>query len=365
MTPRYAFLMRSLSLCLLAWLVAQPSVAQLTTPVVSSYASVSERVGLTDIKITYGRPAVNGRQIWGGVVPYGLSAPFPNFGSGNPFPWRAGANENTTISFSDNVLIEGKPLAAGMYSLHMIPTETNWTVIFSRNATSWGSFFYDQREDALRVQVTPQAAPFEERLSYRFTGHDGNGKVVVALNWAELQVPIRVEIDNLHETVIAHMRKELRNTAGFTWQGWAQAAGYGLQNNTHHEQALAWADQALQRNRSFQTLNLKAGLLAQTGDAAGAEALKTEAVAFANEAELNAYGYQLMGQNRTEEAFNIFKLNVERHPASWNVHDSLAEAYLAKGDKKNARKLYQKALDMLPQADQVNRARVQGILSGM
>ena len=129
-----------LVLLLTAWLALEPAMAQVRTPVSSPYAKVYEEVGLTDIAIKYNRPGVKGRQIWGGVVPNGLSSPFPNFGSGNPFPWRAGANENTVISFEHDVLVEGQPLAAGSYGLHMIPSDDRWTIIFSENTASWGSF---------------------------------------------------------------------------------------------------------------------------------------------------------------------------------------------------------------------------------
>ena len=114
---------------------SQPT--ELNIPRVSQRGTVSQRIGLTDITITYHRPAVGGREIWGKTVPYGKV-------------WRAGANENTTITFSDDVSVEGKPLAAGTYGLHAIPDKDQWTVIFSKNSTSWGSFSYDEKEDALR-----------------------------------------------------------------------------------------------------------------------------------------------------------------------------------------------------------------------
>ena len=146
------------SLCgLSAVLASTPAFAQsapLKAPEPSPAATVTQTVGLTELKINYHRPAVGGRKIWGGLVPYGEV-------------WRAGANENTTITFSSPVKIGGKPLAAGTYGLHMIPTTKQWTVIFSNVSSAWGSFTYDEKEDALRVTVTPQPAEgFVERLSY-------------------------------------------------------------------------------------------------------------------------------------------------------------------------------------------------------
>src|SRR3954454_22868696 len=127
--------------------------ADLNLPDVSQMAVVKQRVGLTDIKVTYHRPLVNGRKIWGGLVPLGEV-------------WRAGANENTVVDFGDAVSIEGQPLPKGTYGLHMIPTPDTWTVIFSKMSTAWGSYSYDQKEDALRVTVKPRASEMEEALEY-------------------------------------------------------------------------------------------------------------------------------------------------------------------------------------------------------
>src|ERR1700751_2795340 len=131
----------------------QSIVAALPRP--SQHAEVVQRIGVTDITINYSRPLVNGRKVFGGLEAYGKV-------------WRAGANENTTIAFSDPVTIEGKPLDSGIYGLHMIPGENEWTVIFSKANASWGSFTYDQKEDALRVTVKPQASEFTEALTYEF-----------------------------------------------------------------------------------------------------------------------------------------------------------------------------------------------------
>ncbi|MFQ5569819.1 MAG: DUF2911 domain-containing protein [Rhodothermales bacterium] len=348
-----------------AWLAAEPVAAQVTTPVVSPYATVSEQLGLTDITIKYCRPGVKGRKIWGGVVPDGLASPFPGFGSGNPFPWRAGANENTTISFEHDVLIEGEKLHAGTYGLHMIPGEDEWVVVFSRNSTSWGSFFYDEAEDALRVTVAPEKGSFQERLVYEFMDQDDAGSATIALLWEEVKVPFKVAVDNYHEVVLASMRDELRSRGGFSWQGYAQAANFALQNNTNHEEALQWAETAIAQNKAFNTLSIKAGLLAQMGNIDEGIAVMDEAVPMATENQLNAYGYQLMAQNQMDKALEIFTLNVERHPDSWNPHDSLAECYANMGDTENARKYYQMALDKLPEGDTANKDRIEGVLADL
>ncbi len=180
---------------ILALLLALPShaVAQAAQVRPSLKAGVMQQLGAdTDITIGYSRPGVKGRKIWGALVPYGMT-PGNQHSKNQPFPWRAGANENTTIEFSKDVLIEGKPLAAGKYGLHMIPSEKEWTIIFSKNNSAWGSFSYKQEEDALRVTVTPVAAPFQEWLTYGF--EDLAGKSATAfLYWEQLKVPFKISL---------------------------------------------------------------------------------------------------------------------------------------------------------------------------
>lgn len=152
--------------------------------------SVSQKVGNTDIKIVYGSPSVKGRKIWGELVPYGMIP--GNQSSGNkPYPWRGGANENTTIEFNDDVMVEGGKLPKGKYGMHFIPSETTWVVIFSKNSSSWGSYKYNQDEDALRVTVTPAKAPFQEQLKYGFDDAAGSSATAY-LHWEELKVPFKI-----------------------------------------------------------------------------------------------------------------------------------------------------------------------------
>ena len=156
-------------------------------------ASVTQRLGTdTDITIDFSRPGIKGRKIWGELVPYGL-APGNKASNGKPFPWRAGANENTTIEFNKDLLVEGHRLAAGKYGIHMIPSEKDWVIIFSKKNAEWGSFSYDEKNDALRITVTPVKAPHEEWLNYGFD--DLNGTSATAyLHWAELKIPFKIEL---------------------------------------------------------------------------------------------------------------------------------------------------------------------------
>ncbi len=334
-----------LSVFLLSLAPGDPASAQgppLVLPEASPKASVSQTIGLTDISISYHRPAVNARKVWGGLVSYGEV-------------WRAGANENTVISFSTPVTVAGQKLAAGRYGLHMLPTEKDWTVIFSTQSNAWGSFGYDQKEDAARVSATPRVSSMEERLSYTFD--DPTDKAVtVSLNWEKLKVPIKVEVD-VAATVTANIREQMRGLPRFFWQGWNQAAAWCARNDTNLDEALTWVDRSIGIARNFTNLRTKATILEKKGDAKGAEKLREEASKVATEAELNQLGYQLLGQKKVDEAIETFQRNVTEHPKSWNVHDSLAEAYAAKGDKAKATASYRKALELT--TDEAQKERIQ------
>ena len=316
---------------------AQPT---LTLPQSSPKAKASQTVGLTDIVITYHRPAVNKRKVWGGLVPWNEV-------------WRAGANENTTIAFSSPVSVGGQKLAAGTYGLHMLPTEKDWTLAFSNMSAAWGSFSYDAKEDAARVTVSPQPADFEERLSYSFDDPTETS-VVCTLRWEKLKVPFKIEVDT-PQVVLASIRTELRGLPRFSWQGWNQAAAYCLRSNINLDEALEWSNRSIAMAETFQNLRVKAGLLERKGDAKTAQELRDKSLKIAAEVDLNAYGYQLLGEKKTDEAIAIFQRNVKEHPTSWNVYDSLAEACATKGDKKLAIENYTKALGMVASPDQKKR----------
>ena len=318
----------------------------LTLPQPSQAASASQRIGLTDIAITYHRPSVNKREVWGKLVPYGQV-------------WRAGANENTVITFSTPVTISGKTLPAGAYGLHMIPTEHEWTVIFNHESKAWGSFFYEQADDAARVTVTPVAAPFEEHLVYTFDDPTDSA-VVATLHWEKLSVPIRIEV-NTPAVVAASLHTELHGLQGFSWQRMAQAAEWCAKNNVNLEEASTWADQALAQQENFTTLNAKAAVVDRKGQSAAASELRTKALAAATEAELNQFGYTQLQSGKVDEAIATFRDNIKRHPESWNTYDSLGEALALKGQKTDAVTNYQKALGMTK--DPKQKDRINGILA--
>lgn len=338
------------ALCLIGLVGAHAADAQappLTMPQPSQGARIEQTVGLTEIGITYHRPRVRDREIWGALVPYDQV-------------WRAGANENTIFEVSTPVTIEGKPLAAGSYGLHMIPTATTWTIVFSGMDGNWGSFAYDPSEDVLRLDVTPEAAPQEEALAYTFDDPTAKS-VTVSLRWEKLRVPFRVEVDT-PEVVYRSLKKELRGLAQFFWQPWNQAAVYLVSNKIHLDDAMAWADRSIGIQKNFTNVYTKSRILAERGDIAAAKALVDESLPSASEAEVNTYGYQLLGVGNAADAVAIFRDNVERHPDSWNVYDSLAEGLLALEKKDEAVRNYEKALAMAPDGQ---KARIEGILAGL
>ena len=318
---------------------------QLTLPDVSQRATVSQLVGLSEVTVVYHRPVAKGRQVWGSLVPFGQV-------------WRAGANENTTIAFSTPVTVADREIPAGTYGLHVIPGEREWVFVLSNVSWAWGSFTYDAAEDAVRATVPAQDAPHAEVLTYTLDAPTADS-VAVTLHWGTRQASLPVKVKT-HDVVLASLRRELRGPAQFGWQGWNQAARYCLTNKVGLDEGLAWADRSLGIAANMTNLMTKAGLLEAKGEAAQAVALRERAMTLATEAEMNAYGYQLLGAGKVDEAIAAFARNVKDHPASWNVHDSLAEAYATRGDTSRAIELYTKARGLAP-ANQ--HARIDGELA--
>lgn len=321
----------------------------ITTPrPASPAAKVTQTIGISTVTVDYSRPSVKGREIWGALVPYGWNT--QGFGGGKEAPWRAGANENTVIEFSHAAKVEGKEVPAGKYGLFfVINKDDSGEVILSKDYRSWGSFWYDPARDQLRASIRLRTIPHTELLTYDFISLGKNSGELV-LNWEKKQFPVKIEFAT-DEIVMANAVEELKGPTGFSWQGYSSAANYAMQNKVNQEKALNWIDQAIAQNKNFTTLNVKAGLLRQLGKTAEADKLDKDAITIANEAELNQYGYQLLGGGKHDEAIKIFTLNTERHPESANCWDSLGEGYATKGDKENAIKNFKKALSMNPPAN--------------
>ena len=312
-------------------------------------AMVGERVGITDIAIHYDRPGVKKRegQIWGKLVPVGLAD--QGFGNTKLAPWRAGANENTTIEFSTAVSIEGKALAAGKYGFFIAYDPVECTLIFSKNNNSWGSFFYNPAENALEVKVKPIANDHAvEWLEYDFSNESENG-VTVNLRWENLIFPFRVEVD-LAGTQLASFRRELQTDKGFTWQSWAQAASWCAEHNTNLQQGLEWADSATSMNfggdRSFQAWSAKAQVLDRMGRSAEAVTDIKKVAAYGNRFEVHQFGMRLLGEKKYQDAFDIFKANYDNNPNEFISTFGMARGYAGLGDSKKATEYVQKAQKM-------------------
>jgi DUF2911 family protein/tetratricopeptide repeat protein len=314
----------------------------LDLPLQSQHAVVTQRIGITDITVNYHRPLVNSRQIWGKVVPYGEV-------------WRAGANENTTVTFADPVIIEGQPLDKGTYGLHMIPNENQWTVIFSKMSTAWGSFSYKQDEDALRVTVKPQAADFHEALTYDFDDVKPDS-TVVTLRWEKVAVPFKVavKVDDLLE---ASLHRQLRGLNQYYWESWDDVANYYLTNKTNLDEALKDEDKSIQTEERFDNLLNKSLILEAMGRKDDAATSRGKALEKASAQQLYFYGRQLQGEKKQDEAFALYRSNAKKFPDYWTSHVGLARVYSGQGDFDKAVKELQSALAGVP--DDANRTNLE------
>lgn len=325
-------------------------------------AVIGERIGLTDVTIHFDRPGVKGREgkIWGELVPVGFTD--PGFGSSKASPWRAGANENTTFEFSTDVKIEGQPLPAGKYGFFIAYAPSECTLIFSNNSTSWGHFFYNDKEDALRVKVKPQALDKSvEWLKYEFANQTEN-TATVSLQWEKLAIPFKIEVDYIKEQVES-FRRELRTEKGFLWESWDQAAQWCVQHNTNLEQALVWADTATSTTfggeKSFQAWSTKAQIQQKLGRNAEAAETMKKALPYGNMNQVHQYARQLLGLKFTKAAFDVFKQNYDKYPDQFTTVMGMMRAYAATGDNKKAMEFAEKALAMAPEGQ---KTYVQGIV---
>jgi tetratricopeptide (TPR) repeat protein len=322
------------------------AIGQVTTPrTPSPAATISQTIGISTVTVKYSRPKVNGREVWGKLVPYGWNV--QPFGLRNSAPWRAGANENTVLQLSHDAKIEGVSVPAGTYGLFfVINADDSGEVILSKESRSWGSFFYDPAQDQMRARIQVRSNSATELLTYDVVNLTKTSGELV-LNWEKKQFPVRMEFD-VDKIVMANAEQELKGTTGFNAQGPQSAANYALVNNVNQEQALKWIDQAIAANKSFTALRIKSGLLAQTGKKEEADKMMAEAMTVATEPEINNYGYQIMQRGDHDKAIEIFAMNTTRYPKSPNAWDSLGEAYATKGDKPNAIKNFKKALSLNP-----------------
>ena len=290
---------------------------QLNLPRDSQHAVVTQRIGITDVTVNYHRPLVKGRTIWGKIVPYGQV-------------WRAGANENTTITFTDPVSIEGKPLDKGTYGLHMIPNQDQWVVIFSKTNTAWGSFTYKESEDALRVTVKPQATDFHEALLYDIDQPTENSGVVT-MRWEKVAIPFKVSVD-VNPIVEASLQKQMRGLSQYTWDAWDDAANYLLAHKVNLDEALQYEDKSIQVEERFDNYMTKSQILDAQAKKDDAKTAHDKALALASPQQLHQYAFQLKGAKKDDEAYAVWKKNAKDHPDLWFTHSGMARVYSSQGD---------------------------------
>ena len=330
-------------------------------------ASVAQSIGPVRVTVDYSSPRVvrgdNDRRgkIWGELVPWGVSDLELN--GCKACPWRAGANENTTFTATHAVKVQGQALPAGTYGLHMIPGEEEWTIVFSKDAASWGSYWYDPKQDALRVTTRPGKSDYHEWLTYEFTERNPD-KATLVLKWEDLQVPLSIGVDDVNALWVDNMRTDLRGWAGFSWQSWQQAAAFCAQSNVNLAEGLTWAERAVSDpysggEENFQTLSTLSQLQALNGRAE--ESVKTFQKAVnhrtASPIQIHLAGRQLLAQGKKQEALQLFQLNARRYPNEWPVHVGLMRGYAAVGDNKKA--LQEARLAVAQAPDELNRKSLQ------
>ncbi|MDX1406743.1 MAG: DUF2911 domain-containing protein [Saprospiraceae bacterium] len=321
---------------------------------------VTQYIGtIAHVTVVYNSPDVDGRegQIWGQLVPYGMTQ--QGFGLNNPSPWRVGANENTVIKFSHDMEVEGKPIKAGKYGLHLVVEESgDWTWIFSHNHTAWGSYFYDESEDALRVQVTPGNAEFTEWLTFNFSDRQPDA-ATLEMRWENRRVPMRISVPNSVELYTETFAKELQGAAGFNHLNWAAAAGFLAQNNHNLDLALEWADYAMNGQfvgvKDMTTMQTKAQVLTRMGDMAAAQEIMMEAIRHpsATPFQIHGMGRQLIAQGMADKALEVFEYSHQRFEGAWPTNVGMARGLSAVGRYADALKYAQMAHDEAP--DQLNK----------
>lgn len=350
------------TICMLIW-SGMATAQQLTTPPSgdNQKSKVTQFIGPVEVSIAYSSPDVHGPngedrtgKIWGEVAHFGFID--QGFGTSKAAPWRAGANENTVFTVSHDVTIEGKLLKAGSYGLFLaVAKEGPYTWIFSKNSSSWGSYYYDAKEDALRVDVTPEDAPYKEWLTFGFEDRlPASAKAY--LRWEKKRIPFKIEVPNINEVYVSKMSEDLRGSVGFKQENLLTAAQFCAQNKTNMEEALNWVDLSVSNPfigvENFNTYQTRAALYRAMGKTTEANTQMDKAIKdpSATVQDIHQYGRSLLNNGQKEKAMEVFKFNAQK-----NAHDKftpnvgLARAYAAMNDKKNAIKHWELALKNIPE----------------
>lgn len=368
---------KNLQLVMALLCISAMAVAQISYPPSgdNQKSEVTQWIGLVRVTINYSSPDVHGPngedrkgKIWGELVHYGFID--QGFGTSKAAPWRAGANENTTISFSHDVKIGGKDVKAGKYGLFLeVEKEGPWTWILSKDASSWGSYFYNPDLDVARVQATPQESEYTEWLTYGFNDRQPNSTTAY-LQWETKRAGFKIDVPNVNELYVATMRDEMRGTtAGFQHETYITAAGFSAQNKVDLEQGLQWADLAINDpfvgREDFSSLSAKAQVLTAMGRDAEAETVMDKAIKHPTSpvGAIHQYARSLLLAGKKEKAMEVFKYNYKTHPEDkFTPNVGLARGYTAIGDKKNAIKYWEQAIKNLPENQKQNLTFYEGEL---
>lgn len=379
LTPTQNTFLRNSALLLTSLLIAGTALAEprLSLPPAgeNQKTTISQQMGLVTVTIEYNSVDVHSPtgedrtgKIWGQLVPWGMND--LGFAGGKKSPWRAGSNENTTFAVSHDVEIEGQKLPAGKYGLHFIPAESGeWTLILSKNAQAWGSFFYDEKDDALRVPVKTESAEYTEWLTFDFDDRQLD-TCRVALKWEKLRVPFRVKVPDMLGLYVANLKKELTGFFGFQPEAFEQAANFLLQRDSegkYLDLALEWSNQSMNPGlggrRGFAALITQTTVLERLKRTEEAKKTRQEALEdpAATALQIHFLGRQLTGQGRHPEALEVFEKNARRFPGVWPTDVGLARGYAGVGNTKKALEFAKKALAAAP--DELNKRNLETLIA--
>ena len=312
-------------------------------PAVSQKAKVYQQVGITDLMVTYHRPLVKNREIFGKLIPFGKIR-------------RAGADINTVIKFSTDVTIDGKLVKAGAYGFHTIPNKDSWTIILNKETKAWGSYFYDKSKDVLRFTVSPKKAAHQELLTFNFNNVTAN-KATVGLSWAETSVSFDISI-NSSDLVNESIKSQLNSLPWWGWTGLYNAAQYNLNNNVHLDDAVKWVDRSIRNNRNFNNVSLKSKILEKQGKSEEAKKLYSSALKIGTVRDLQRAAAFKFRAKDSKGAFEILKQNFKNAPKNYQSYTAMAWGHTQVGNKKAALKMYKKALKLAPKErmDRIKKA---------
>jgi len=347
---------------LLSWMTSQMGslhAQALRLPSSTNHScNAGRNIAFTEIEITWNAPGVKGREgkIWGTDVAY-FGTSVLGFGSDVASPWRAGADECTTMSFNSDVQINGQKLPAGKYAFFIELYEDSSILIFNSNSQAWGSYFYDKSKDVLRVSSKQQKnlTISKERLEFNFDNQTENS-VEIALEWEYWRIPFTVQVD-LKKTILANIQSQMSGALGFDPPSLQAAANWCLNNDVNLNQALSWITSATDPNlggvQNFSALSIRSGLLEKLGNKQEAENFMKQALENGTSIELHQYGRKLLGQKKIADAMMVFEMNFKKNNGVWPTHVGLMRGYSALGNLKKALEHGKIALTQAP--DDLNK----------